>query len=53
MGTTSARLAEAFALESLIVRDDLQQDKKAALLAVARMFADVDVPYVVVGGIAL
>jgi len=51
--TTSPRLAELFSLERLIVRKNLQQDKRAVLLAVVRMFDDHQVPYVVVGGIAL
>lgn len=50
---TSPRLAELFSLERLIVRKDLQQDKRSALLAVVRMFDDHQVPYVIVGGIAL
>ena len=44
---------ELFSLESLIVREELQQDKRVALLAVAKMFAELNVPYVVTGGIAL
>jgi len=51
--TTSPRLAELFSLERLIVRKKLQQDKRAALLAVVRMFDDHQVPHVIVGGIAL
>ena len=50
---TSPRLAELFSLEGLVVRQDLQQDKRAALLAVAKMFDDHQVPYVITGGIAL
>lgn len=50
---TSPRLADVFALESLILRKDLQQDKKTALLALARLFDDHQVPYVVVGGLAV
>jgi len=53
MAATSPRLEELFSLERLVVREDLQQDKRAALLAVARMFDDHQVPYVVAGGIAL
>lgn len=51
--TTSPRLAELFGLEGLIVRDDLQQDKQAALSAVARLFSDYGVPYAITGGIAV
>jgi len=50
---TSSRLAELFSLEGLVVRQDLQQDKRAALLAVGKMFDDHQVPYVITGGIAL
>jgi len=50
---TSQRLAEFFSLEGLVVREDLQQDKRQALLAVTRMFDDFAVPYVVTGGVAL
>lgn len=50
---TSQRLAEFFSLEGLVVREDLQQDKRRALLAVTRMFDDFAVPYVVTGGVAL
>ncbi|MEW6742684.1 MAG: hypothetical protein AB1486_07980 [Planctomycetota bacterium] len=35
------------------MREDLQQDKRSALLAVARMFDDFRVPYAVTGGVAL
>ncbi len=50
---TSPRLAECFSLEALVVRKDLQQDKRQALLAVTRMFDDFGVPYAVTGGVAL
>ena len=50
---TSPRLAEFFSLEGLIVRDDLQQDKQAALLAVTQMFDDFHVTYAITGGVAL
>jgi len=49
---TTERLAELFRMESLILRKDLQQDKKAALNAVVRMFKDFGVPYAVTGGLA-
>lgn len=39
-------------MEGLILRKDLQQDKKSALLAVVRMFRDFGVPYAVTGGLA-
>jgi len=51
--TTPPQLTEMFSLERLIVREDLQQDKRTALLAVAHMFDDYHVPYVIVGGVAL
>lgn len=51
-GGTSPRLAELFSTERLILREDLQQDKRAALLAVVRMFNDFAVPYVITGGLA-
>jgi hypothetical protein len=50
---TSPRLAELFSLEGLIVREDLQQDKRSALLAAVSLLEEHNVPYVVVGGIAL
>ena len=50
MSTTSPRLAELFSLEGLVLREDLQQDKRSALLAVVRMFDDFQVPYVISGG---
>lgn len=50
---TSPRLAEFFSLEGLVVREDLQQDKRSALLAVVRMFDDFKVPYAITGGVAL
>jgi hypothetical protein len=49
---TSSRLAELFSLEGFVLREDLQQDKRAAILAVVRMFNDFDVPYVITGGLA-
>jgi len=49
---TSLRLAELFSMERLILRKELQQDKRAALLAVVRMFNDFQVPYVITGGLA-
>lgn len=49
---TSPRLAELFRMEGFILREDLQQDKRAALLAVVRMFNDFQVPYVITGGLA-
>lgn len=49
---TSPRLAELFSMEGFILREDLQQDKRAAILAVVRMFSDFDVPYVITGGLA-
>jgi hypothetical protein len=51
-GGTSPRLAELFSTERLILREDMQQDKRAALLAVVRMFDDFEVPYVITGGLA-
>jgi hypothetical protein len=50
---TSPRLQEFFNLERLVVREDLQQDKRQALMAVTRMFEDFQVPYAVTGGVAL
>ena len=50
---TSSRLAEFFSLEGLVVREDLQQDKRQALLNVTQMFDDFGVPYAVTGGVAL
>src|SRR5512136_1646278 len=50
---TSPRLAELFSLEGLVLREDLQQDKRSALLAVVRMFDDFQTPYVISGGIAV
>lgn len=41
---TSPRLAELFSMEGFLLREDLQQDKRAAILAVVRMFNDFDVP---------
>lgn len=35
------------------MREDLQQDKRSALLAVVKMFEDFQVPYVVTGGLAV
>jgi hypothetical protein len=52
-GVTSPRLAEVLSRENFVLRDDLQQDKRATLLAVARMFDDYKVPYVVSGGLAV
>lgn len=53
MGATSPRLFEILERENFVLRDDLQQDKRATLLAVARMFEDHQVPYVIVGGLAV
>lgn len=50
---TSPRLAAVLSQENFVLRDDLQQDKRAALLAVTRLFKDHQVPYVVVGGLAV
>ncbi len=50
---TSPRLEAAFRLESLVAREDLQQDKKTALLATVAMFEEYNVPYVVTGGLAV
>ena len=52
-GVTSPRLAEIFKRENFVLRDDLQQDKRSALRAVAAMFDDHKVPYVIVGGLAV
>lgn len=51
--TSSDRLVELFNLEGLLVREHVQQDKEGALCAVARMFSDFGVPYVISGGIAV
>ncbi|GMU20248.1 MAG: hypothetical protein AMXMBFR13_03460 [Phycisphaerae bacterium] len=51
--STSPRLAAVLSGENFVLRDDLQQDKRAALLSVARLFKDHGVPYVVVGGLAV
>jgi len=53
MGATSARLAEVLRRENFVLRDDLQQDKRATLHSIVRMFGDYEVPYVVVGGLAV
>ncbi len=50
---TSAVLEEIFKRENFVLRDDLQQDKRATLLAIVRMFKDFDVPYVITGGLAV
>jgi hypothetical protein len=50
---TSPRLAELFSLESLVLREDRQQDKRRALPVVARLFDDFRVPYAITGGVAL
>ncbi|MGB9623900.1 MAG: hypothetical protein ACPMAQ_03480 [Phycisphaerae bacterium] len=39
-------------MEGYILREHLQQDKRAAILAIVRMFKDFDVPYVITGGLA-
>ena len=50
---TSPRLAEVLERENFVLRDDVQQDKRATLHAIVQMFSDHDVPYVVVGGLAV
>jgi len=50
---TSPRLEAIFQRENFVLRDDLQQDKRATLLAVARMFDDHQVPYVITDGLAV
>ncbi len=45
-------LTDLFNMECLILRKDLQQDKKSAVLAVVRMFEDFQVPYAITGGLA-
>ncbi len=50
---TSPRLAEILKRENFVLRDDLQQDKRATLLAIVRMFNDFHVPYVITGGLAV
>lgn len=52
MSIANQRLSDVFGMESLIVRKDLQQDKKSGLIAVVRMFKDFAVPYAVTGGLA-
>lgn len=52
-GVTSPRLAEVLKRENFVLRDDLQQDKRATLRAVAMMFDDYGVPYAVTGGLAV
>jgi hypothetical protein len=51
--TTSPRLAEILKRENFTLRDDLQQDKRATLLAIVQMFNDFGVPYVITGGLAV
>jgi hypothetical protein len=51
--STSPRLADVLGRENFVLRDDLQQDKRATLHAVVRMFADSGVPYVITGGLAV
>lgn len=51
--TTSPRLAAVLSRENFVLRDDLQQDKRATLHAVVRMFTDFEVPYVISGGLAV
>jgi hypothetical protein len=50
--STSVPLGDVFGMEALILRKDLQQDKKSALLAVVTMFEDFQVPYAITGGLA-
>ncbi|HOB74902.1 MAG TPA: hypothetical protein PKG54_10280 [Phycisphaerae bacterium] len=50
---TSPRLAAVLSRENFVLRDDLQQDKRAALRAVVRMFTDFNIPYVITGGLAV
>ncbi len=50
---TSPRLAEIFLRENFVLRDDLQQDKRATLTAIVRMFDDHAVPYAITGGLAV
>jgi hypothetical protein len=52
-GITSPRLAEVFSRENFVLRENLQQDKRATLLAVVSMFDEYQVPYVVTGGLAV
>jgi hypothetical protein len=51
--STSARLNQVLERENFVAREDLQQDKRAALAAVARLFDDYQVPYVITGGLAV
>jgi len=51
--TTSPRLAAVLSRENFVLRDDLQQDKRATLHAVVNMFTDFGVPYVITGGLAV
>lgn len=51
--TTSPRLAAVLSRENFVLRDDLQQDKRATLHAVVKMFTDFQVPYVITGGLAV
>jgi hypothetical protein len=50
---TTPRLAEILKRENFTLRDNLQQDKRATLLAIVRMFEDFGVPYVITGGLAV
>lgn len=52
-GVTSPRLAEVLRRENFVLRDDLQQDKRATLHAIVQMFDDYGVPYAVTGGLAV
>jgi hypothetical protein len=51
--TTSPRLAAVLSRENFVLRDDLQQDKRATLHAIVKMFTDFQVPYVITGGLAV
>jgi len=50
---TSPRLAAVLSRENFVLRDDLQQDKRATLRAVVKIFTDFQVPYVITGGLAV
>lgn len=52
MSLGSSNLENVFQMERLVLRKHLQQDKRAALHAVARMFGDYAVPYAITGGLA-
>ncbi len=50
---TSPRLAAILDQENFVMHEHLQQDKRAALFEVVGLFQDFEVPYVIVGGLAV